>query len=174
MSDAAFLLIGAVVGAVAGLLPKVLDLITGSSSDKQEEDARLRMMLAGTLMSCVQSTNEFLEKFAQLRLDQTSSAGAEDEAFTADPREAVNAAFDMKTAWMNALISFGDPSGGKEPLDDRRGTIQRMLTELDDTYRVHEDADRSSEPERIIKQLQKVAALSRSALQELIGLSATP
>lgn len=125
-------------------------------------------------MSCVQSANEFLERSAQLRLDEYSSAG--EEATNAHLREAVASAFRMKTAWMHALVSFGDPSDGKERLDARRVTIQRMLRELDETYDVHQGDEQGDETptERIVEQLRQVETLSRNALQELIGLPAIP
>ena len=50
-------LIGLVVGALLGLLPKIFDLYSASSRGEQEQVARLRMMLANVLMNCVHSTH---------------------------------------------------------------------------------------------------------------------
>lgn len=163
-------LIGIVVGAVLGLLPKFFDLYSTSSRGEQEQVARLRMMLANVLMNCVHSTNEFLNQAALLRLDPAPSDGA--ETTDADLRKTIELAFAMKTAWMDALVSFGDPTGDKEPVDRRRAVIQKMLKDLDDTYGVYQAAEAT--PEQIIVQLQQIAAVSRTQLQQLIGLPPGP
>lgn len=169
MSEPALVLIGTIVGAFAGLLPRLLDMISGNSTGKQQEKAQLKMMLAGVLMSCVQSTNEFLENAARLRLDQHTSA--DENTANEHLRETVKSAFAMKSAWMNALVSFGDPAKRNEPLDERRRTIQRMLRDLDKTYDMYQVDEVSRK--RIIEQLQQVERLSRNALNGLVRLPAT-
>jgi hypothetical protein len=168
MSEAAFVLIGTVVGALAGLLPKFIDMISSSEDEEQEQAARLRMMLAGVLMSCVQSTNEFLDQAALLVLARNTEG---EEVAAEELRKAVSLAFDMKTAWMYALVSFGDSVDAKD-VDPRRNTIADMLKKLDGTYAMYQAAEVT--PERVIDQLLEIAALSRSALQELIGLPVIP
>jgi len=169
MNEAVLVLIGTVVGALAGLLPKLFDMLSSSQSEEQEQAARLRMMLAGVLMSCVQSTNEFLDQAALLLLARNSEG---EEVASDELRKAVSLAFAMKTAWMYALVSFGDSVDGKQPVDPRRNTIAAMLEKLDTTYAMHQAAEVT--PERVIDQLLEVATLSRSALQELIGLRTIP
>jgi hypothetical protein len=169
MSEAAFVLIGTVVGALAGLLPKFIDMISSSESEEQEQAARLRMMLAGVLMSCVQSTNEFLDQAALLLLARNTEG---EDVAAEELRKAVSLAFAMKTAWMYALVSFGDSIDGKQPADPRRNTIAEMLEKLDTTYAMHQTAEVT--PERVVDQLLEIATLSRGALQELIGLRTVP
>jgi hypothetical protein len=166
MSEAVFVLIGTVVGALAGLVPKLIEMFSSSQSQEREEAAQLRMMLTGTLMNCVQSANEFLDQAALLVLARST----EGEEVSADElRKAVSLAFAMKTAWMYALVSFGD---SMVPGDRHRETIAEMLQKLDDTYARHQAAEVT--PESVIDQLLEIGTLSRTALQTLIGLPAVP
>ena len=166
----AWALVGIVVGALLGLLPKLFDLHSTSSRDEQEQMSRLRMMLANVLMNCVHSTNEFLNQAVMIRLDPAPSDG--EKATEADLRKAIDLAFAMKTAWMDALVSFGDRVNDKDPVDRRRVVIQGMLKDLDDTYGIYQGAEVT--PEQIIVQLNAVATLARTRLQQLIGLPAGP
>jgi len=182
MNEGLWAIIGLVVGALLGLLPKLFDLYSDSARDEQEQTARLRMMLAGVLMSCVNSTNEFLNQAALLRLDPKSAEG--DAAAAAEVRKAVDLAFAMKTAWMHALVSFGDQVRVDKPIDKRRQVIQGMLKDLDETYGIYQDggvtpdieigpqlpSEQIIEPRQVIAQLQSIAALSRPRLQQLLGL----
>jgi hypothetical protein len=174
MNEGLWAIIGLVVGALLGLLPKLFDLYSNSAREEQEQTARLRMMLAGVLMSCVNSTNEFLNHAALLRLGPRPAEG--DLVPAAEVRQAVDLAFAMKTAWMHALVSFGDRVGVDEPIDRRRQVIQGMLNDLDETYGIYQDGGVTPEQvidqRQVLEQLQEVATLSRTRLQQLLRLPA--
>ena len=161
---------GVVVGALLGLLPKLFDVFSGDKSGQQEQVARMKMMLANVLMNCVHATNEFLNQVAKLHLD--SSLRGEGEGTGADLQRSIDLAFAMKTAWMDALISFGDRGSDKEPVDPRRAVIQKMLKDLDATYDQYRETEAT--PELIVAQLQQIERLSRIQLERLIGLTSGP
>lgn len=169
MTEAVLLLIGSIVGALFVLIPKLIEMTSGSKREKQEHDARLRMLLAGVLMSCVESTNQFLDQAALLLLARTTDG---EKVAPDELRKGVNLAFAMKTAWMYALVSFGDSVDEKKPVDDRPMIIADLLTKLDATYDMHQATEVT--PDRVLDQLLEIAALSRRALQDLVGLPAVP
>lgn len=181
MNEGLWAIIGLVVGALLGLLPKLFDMYSSNARDKQEETADLRMMLAMVLVNCVNSTNGFLRQAARLRLDSKQPDRSDVTKDEVD--EAVNLAFAMKTAWMHALVSFGDPEPGAKKNDkseyskvdiERRQVIRGMLSDLDKTYGIYQDGDRTSgqviEQRQIFEQLQSIAESSRHRLQELLRL----
>ena len=167
MNEAVLVLIGTAIGALAGLLPKVVEMMTSSKREKQEQAARLRMMLAGVLMSCVESTNKFLDQNTLLMLAKSTDG---QQVSSEELHKAINLAFAMKTAWMYALVSFGDSVDDKKPVDDRPEIIRKFVKELNGTYDMHQAA--AVTPDRVLDQLRDIATLSREALQELIRLPA--
>jgi hypothetical protein len=168
MSDGAWAVVGVLIGALMGLIPRLFDQRSSTTREKQEQEARLRAMLAGVLMKCVHSTNDFLNQWAAtLRLDPAGGVVGAD-----DLRKAMQLAFEMKTAWMDTLVSFGDPAEGTEPSDRRRRVIELMLSEVDTTYDRYQDGDVTTE--QVTAQLQEISRISRLRLNELIGLGPDP
>jgi hypothetical protein len=156
-------IIALVVGAMLGLVPRYFDERSSNARDKREQDARLRAMLAGVLVKCVQSTNDFLAQAATLRFDREAIAQGTDPE--ADLLKAKELAFEMKTAWMEALVSFGDPIHGAESSDWRPDVIKNMLREVDETY----PDDGVVTTDQVTVQLGKIATIARARLNELIG-----
>ncbi len=167
MSEGAWALAGLVIGALLGLVPRFFEMRSNRISADQEQTARLRAMLAGVLMKCVHSTNEFLKaRAATIGFEPTSTDRS--DVTDDDLHAAMDLAFEMKTAWMETLVSFGDPVKGNETSDSRRGVIQQMLNELDVTYDRYQGGGVTRD--QLNAQLGEIARISRTRLNELIGV----